>query len=97
MTINYLAFAIPAFFLFLYLEFALAIRLQKTSVFKYESSVSNLSIGIAERLLNLFIAASFYELFNYVYQHCALVHIPNCLVGLDFAYYGNRFCLVLVS
>jgi alkylglycerol monooxygenase len=94
MTINYLAFAIPAFFLFLYLEFALAIRLQKTSVFKYESSVSNLSIGIAERLLNLFIAASFYELFNYVYQHCALVHISTAwwvwillIMATDFVWY----------
>jgi alkylglycerol monooxygenase len=74
---NYLAFAIPGFFLFLYLEFALAARLKKSHVFKYESSISNLSIGIAERLLNLFIAGSFYELFNYVHQHYALFAIPN--------------------
>ncbi|RZK10991.1 MAG: sterol desaturase family protein [Flavobacterium sp.] len=53
--INYLAFAIPAFFLFLYLEYVIAIRLKRPDIFKYESSVANLSIGIAERLLNLFI------------------------------------------
>lgn len=75
--INYLAFAIPAFFVFLYLEYALAIRLKKAHLFKYESSVSNVSIGIAERLLNLFIAASFYELFNYIYLNYALFNIPN--------------------
>lgn len=75
--INYLAFAIPAFFLFLYLEYALAVHLKKTHLFKYESSVSNVSIGIAERLLNLFIAASFYDLFNYVYLNYAIFNIPN--------------------
>lgn len=74
---NYLAFAIPGFFLFLYLEFALAVRLKKSHVFKYESSISNLSIGIAERLLNLFIAGSFYELFSYVHKHYAVFSIPN--------------------
>ncbi len=75
--INYLAFAIPAFFLFLYLEYALALRLKKAHLFKYESSVANVSIGIAERLLNLFIAASFYELFQYIYQNYAIFTIPN--------------------
>jgi alkylglycerol monooxygenase len=76
-NINYLAFAIPAFFLFLYLEFALAIHLKKRDVFKYESSISNVSIGIAERLLNLFIAASFYELFDFIHKNYALFQIPN--------------------
>jgi len=92
--INYLAFAIPAFFIFLYLEYALAIRLNKAHLFKYESSVSNLSIGIAERLLNLFIAVSFYELFYYVYEHYALFNIPNVwwvwillILATDFVWY----------
>lgn len=75
--INYLAFAIPAFFIFLFLEYQLAMRLNKASVFKYESSISNLSIGIAERLLNLFISASFYSLFYWVYKNYAIFHIPN--------------------
>ena len=76
-NINYLAFAIPAFFLFLYIEYAVAVKLKKAHLFKFESSISNVSIGIAERLLNLFIAASFYDLFNYVYQNYAMFNIPN--------------------
>jgi alkylglycerol monooxygenase len=94
MSINYLALAIPAFFLFLYLEFALAVRLKKANIFKYESSISNVSIGIAERLLNLFIAGSFYELFNYIHQHYALISIPNSwwvwlllILATDFLWY----------
>ncbi|WP_199118816.1 sterol desaturase family protein [Pedobacter sp. ASV28] len=76
-NINYLAFAIPAFFIFVYLEYVLAVRKNKAHIFKYESSVSNVSIGIAERLLNLFIAASFFDLFNYIYGHYAVFNIPN--------------------
>lgn len=75
--LNYLAFAIPAFFLFLYLEYRLAIYLKKSEIFKYESSIANISIGIAERLLNLFISASFYSLFYWVYKNHALLSIPN--------------------
>ena len=92
--INYLAFAIPAFFLFVYLEYMLAVRKNKAHFFKYESSVANISIGIAERLLNLFIAASFYELFSYVYQNYALFNIPNTwwvwvllILATDFVWY----------
>ena len=92
--INYLAFAIPAFFLFLYIEYAIAVKLKKQHLFKYESSVSNISIGIAERLLNLFISASFFELFNYIYQNFALFNIPNSwwvwallILATDFVWY----------
>lgn len=74
---NYTAFAIPAFFLFFFMEYLLAIRKKKPTLFKYESSISNLSIGIAERLLNLFIAASFYSLFSWIYNNYAIFNIPN--------------------
>ncbi|WP_306352661.1 sterol desaturase family protein [Flavobacterium sp. '19STA2R22 D10 B1'] len=93
-TAHYIAFAMPAFFLFLYLEFLWATRKKKTSVFKYESSISNITIGIAERLLNLFIAASFYELYCWIYDNYALFTIPNTwiiwvfsLLVTDFVWY----------
>ncbi len=77
LNINYLAFAIPAFFLFLWLEYRLTAKHKRKQVFKYESSISNLSIGIAERLLNLLISASFYNLFYWIYTNYALFNIPN--------------------
>lgn len=77
MTLNYLAFAIPAFFIFVYLEYVLARRYKLKDAFKYQSSVANFSIGIAERMLNLFIAASFYSLYQWIYNHYAIFHIPN--------------------
>ncbi|MEI9920180.1 MAG: sterol desaturase family protein [Bacteroidota bacterium] len=74
---NFTALIVPAFFLFLGLEYVIARRQGKNHFFNYENSVANVSIGIAERLLNLFIIGSFYELYNYIYNHYALLHIPN--------------------
>ena len=76
-TLNYAALAIPAFFLFLGLEYFAALRKNKRHLFKFDSSIANISIGIAERLLNLFLTASFYGAFSYIYEHFALWSIPN--------------------
>ena len=93
-NINYLAFAMPAFFLFVFLEYKAAQYKKKTHLFKYESSISNVSIGIAERLLNLFVAASFYQLYFWVYNNYALFNIPNSwmiwialILATDFVWY----------
>jgi len=94
MEINYLAFGLPAFFLFVGLEYFAAIRKNKKHLFKYDSSVANLSIGIAERLLNLFISGSFFALFNRVYDNYSIFSIPNewyvwvlLLLATDFIWY----------
>ncbi len=76
-SLNYAAFAIPAFFLFLGLEYFATVRKKRTDIFKFDSSIANISIGIAERLLNLFLTASFYGTFIYVYEHFAAWSIPN--------------------
>jgi len=94
MEYSYAAFAFPAFFLFLGLEYIAAKRKKKTTIYKYESSVANLSIGIAERLLNLFISASCFQLFYTIYKNYALFQIPNhwliwivLLLATDFVWY----------
>ena len=93
-NINYLAFAVPAFFFFLFIEYKVTQYKKQTHIFKFESSISNLSIGIAERLLNLFISASFYQLFYYVYVNYAVFEIPNhwfvwllLILATDFVWY----------
>jgi len=94
MGLNYLAFAIPAFFIFVYIEYKIAQNQKRLTVFKYESTVANFSIGIAERLLNLFIAASFYQLYDWVYRNHALFDISSAwyvwvliLLATDFVWY----------
>ncbi|WP_316808692.1 sterol desaturase family protein [Pedobacter agri] len=94
MGLNYLAFAIPAFFIFVYIEYKIAQNQKRAKVFKYESTVANFSIGIAERLLNLFIAASFYQLYDWIYRNYALFDISTAwyvwvliLLATDFVWY----------
>ena len=91
---EYLAFALPAFFLFLWLEYVVVKKKKLKSVYKYESSVSNISIGIAERLLNLFITVSFYNLYVWIYENYRLLNISNAwwiwvvmLLATDFVWY----------
>ena len=91
---NYLAFAMPAFFLFVFLEYKAAQRQKRPELFKYESSVSNVSIGIAERLLNLFVAGAFYTLYYWIYENFAIFSIPNhwaiwigLILATDFVWY----------
>lgn len=76
-TINASAFVLPAFFIFTGLELIAAKQRRQPNVFSFESSVANMSIGIAERLLSLFLTASFYNVFMYVYTHFAIWDIPN--------------------
>ena len=94
MSVNYLAFAIPAFFIFVFIEYKVAQQRKKDKIFRYESSVANFSVGIAERLLNLFIAGSFYQAYQWVYDHYALFHISDSwyvwlllLLATDFVWY----------
>jgi len=93
-NLNYLAFAMPAFFLFVYLEYKLAQHRKKEHHFKYDSSVSNISIGIAERLINLFVSASFYQIYYWVYNNYRLFDILNnwmvwiaLILATDFVWY----------
>ncbi|MEJ1238714.1 sterol desaturase family protein [Chryseolinea sp. T2] len=74
--LNYSAFAIPAFFVFVGLEYFAAVKRRK-AVFQYESSVVNISVGVAERLLNLFLTAAFLGLFRWVYQEFAIWRVPD--------------------
>lgn len=91
---NYLAFAMPAFFLFVFLEYKAVQRQKRPELFNYESSISNISIGIAERLLNLFVAGTFYSLYYWIYHHYAIFNIPNhwliwigLILATDFVWY----------
>lgn len=76
MSLNFTAFVIPAFFLFLALEYWIARRKGVKDLFHYNSSVTNITVGVAERLLNLFITGSFYGLYTFIYEHYSLLSIP---------------------
>lgn len=74
---NLAAFIVPAFILFVLLEYWQAKRKGRSDIYVYESSVSNMSIGIAERLLSFLITGSFYALFTFLYDHYRLFSIST--------------------
>jgi alkylglycerol monooxygenase len=93
------AFIIPSFLLFFGIEYWVARRKKMDSRITFENSVSNISIGIAERLLNLLVTGSFYALYYYVYENFAIWEIPShwttwilLLLATDFVWYWyHRF------
>jgi sterol desaturase/sphingolipid hydroxylase (fatty acid hydroxylase superfamily) len=92
--LNPIAFIIPAFFAFFGLEYLIAKQRKKEMLFNYEGSIANLSVGIAERLLNLFITGSFYSLYYYVYEHFSFFKLSTSwwmwvilLLATDFVWY----------
>ncbi|MDJ1484785.1 sterol desaturase family protein [Cytophagaceae bacterium YF14B1] len=94
MKLNYLAFAIPVFLLFTALEYWVARKQQKEDYFHFDRSIVNISIGIAERLADLFTVGIFYYFYTYIHTHFALFHIkPSILLWLalflctDFVWY----------
>lgn len=98
-NLNYAALAIPGFFLFLGLEYFAALKQKRSSLFNFDSSIANISIGIAERLMSLFMTASFYGAFVYVYENFALFEIPNTwvvwvamLLATDLVWYWYHRC-----
>lgn len=68
-------FAIPAIFILLGIEYFRTKR-KCEKYFSFDSSVSNISIGIAERLAQFFFAGYFLLVFQFVYKHFALLNIP---------------------
>jgi alkylglycerol monooxygenase len=71
---RYAAMAIPTFFLFVGLEYAATKRGQRKKRFNFESSVTNITIAIAERSLSLFVTTSFYTVFVWIHDHLRFVY-----------------------
>lgn len=72
-----LTLVVPTFLIFLGIEYWFALRNKKPHLYNYESSIANISVGIAERLLNLLVTGSFFSLYNHVYENYRLFSIPN--------------------
>ncbi len=98
MVINYLAFAVPFFLFFIWLEYYIA-KKQGKHYFKFSSSIANINVGIAERLIDLFTAGGFYFFYDYLHIHFAIFSIqPSILLWIalllatDFLWYWyHRF------
>jgi sterol desaturase/sphingolipid hydroxylase (fatty acid hydroxylase superfamily) len=69
-----LAIAVPFFIVFMLLEYLVA-RKKKLPYFNLHNSVANISIGIAERLLDVLVAGFFYFVYDYIQKNYGLFEI----------------------
>lgn len=65
MKLNLLALAIPGFILFMAVEYWVA-RQKKLPYFNLHNSVANISVGIAERLLDVYVTGFFFYWYAYL-------------------------------
>ncbi|RFS23957.1 sterol desaturase family protein [Chitinophaga silvatica] len=93
MHLNYLALAVPFFLVFIGLEYLISQK-QGKRYFKFNDSVTNLSIGIFERLLDVFTVGMFYYVYAYLHTRFGIFDIrPGVLLWVallictDFIWY----------
>ncbi len=93
-----LTISIPFFLFLIWVEYQVA-KHKKLPYFNFSTSVSNICIGIAERLSDLFLAGIFYSVFDYVQKHLAFFHFESSitlyfllLIITDFIWYCYHRC-----
>ena len=93
MELNYLAFAIPLFSVIMLLEFFVAQKRGK-KFFSFSGSITNINVGIAERMLDTLVTGLFYFLYDYLHRKFGMFDIKpsaimwmSLLVCTDFVWY----------
>src|SRR4051812_47650116 len=93
MQVNILGFAIPIFVGFILLEYAIA-KKKGLPYFNLHNSIANISVGIAERLADVFVAGIFYFIYDSVQKKYGLFHIERGIfiwialfIATDFIWY----------
>ncbi|MET0391968.1 MAG: sterol desaturase family protein [Chitinophagaceae bacterium] len=82
MHINILGFAVPFFIGLILLEYTIA-KKKKLPYFNLHNSIANISIGIAERLCDVFVAGLFYFIYDDLQKNYGLFDIkPGVLLWI---------------
>jgi len=88
-----MAWAIPLFLLLMGIEYGVA-RKKGWKYFSFSTSISNLNVGVAERLLDTFTIGIFYFVYDYLHRHFAIFNIQSSvllwialLILTDFIWY----------
>lgn len=77
--VNWMALAIPFFVLLIAVEWRAAKLLQKP-YFKLHNTIVNISIGIAERMLDMFVTGLFFFVYKYLHKHFGVFNIRPSVV-----------------
>ncbi len=93
MSVNYIALSIPLFFLFIGIELLYGCW-KGVRLYRFNDTLSNLSQGIGQQLIGLFLKAGLFFLYLFLYEHFRLFSIPVngwswllLFIGVDFFYY----------
>jgi alkylglycerol monooxygenase len=68
MQLNIIAFAVPLFLSLMALEYYYS-RRKGLEVYHFQDFITNISIGVGERLADLFTTGIFFFVFRYIYEH----------------------------
>ncbi len=75
-----MALAVPFFLFFMGLEYLVS-KWQKKDYFRFNNSVANINVGIAERLLDTFTVGAFYFVYDYIHKHYAIFDLKPGILG----------------
>src|SRR4051812_46062207 len=94
MSPNYIALAVPLFFLLIGVELAVAAR-RRPSAYRFADAITDLGCGISQRIVLIFVGGLLLVGYVALYEHARLVDLGRwpvaawlvALVAVDFIYY----------
>ncbi|MEW5848216.1 MAG: sterol desaturase family protein [Myxococcota bacterium] len=99
MKLDLISLSLPAFFLLIVVELVVA-RLLRRKLYHFADSVTDLSCGILQQVLEVFVAGLLLAPYLFLYEHARITDLSTesswawvaCFVGVDVAYYWfHRF------
>ncbi len=92
-AVDYIALSIPIFFLLIGMELVVS-KLKKTRLYRFNDAITNLSCGIGQQVLGIFLKTVLVLAYVFIYNHFRLTTMPNnvltwvlLFIGIDFFYY----------
>ena len=94
MSVNYIALAVPIFFVLIGIELVAA-RWRKVSVYRFDDSITDTACGTGQQIVGVFLKGLLFGGYAYLYEHYRLVTFADgsivpwliAFFGVDFAYY----------
>ncbi len=91
---NYIALAVPFFFLLMGIELLVA-RRRRRVVYRFEDALTDVSCGVTQQIIMLFANGVLFAGYVWIYEHARLADLGRrpalawvvALVGVDFIYY----------
>lgn len=97
-NVNYIALAVPFFFLLIGIELLMS-KIERKDYYRFDDSINDLSCGIIEQIVGIFIKGGLFAGYLYLYANYALTDMTQfsaaakmaaaftLFLGVDFAYY----------